>query len=136
MVRLLLAVFVAAGVAGMHTLGHVAPHGHGVHGHGAHGIHGAHVGVMAGPPPVAAAASVETVLSALRAPDLSPDPMAACVAILTAFAMALLLAAALAAARRPASFSYGPAAAGLPAGRGPPPTPLGLRLADLSVLRT
>lgn len=129
---LLLAVVIAAGVAGMHTLGHVAPHGH-----VAHGAHGAHLDGVAEPPVMesAADAPVQAALDVLRGLDAGLDPMVLCVAILTAFATALLLAAVLAAVRRPAACRHGAAVAGGPGGRGPPPPSLGLRIVDLSVLR-
>lgn len=137
-VRPLLLILVAFGIACMHTLGH--PHSHG--GHDCAGqppaIMGAHQ-PPAGPHTGAAAAAgitAATIGPAACGTGMLLDPFTVCLAILVA-GLVVLLAALVMAGRRLRSLRGHIRAALVVAGRGPPPRPgLGLRLADLSVLRT
>jgi hypothetical protein len=133
--RLLLFGIIAAGIAGMHTLGHPSAGGHG--GHTPPGVtrtHGSavtHVAMAA--TAVAGSASDAAAIGVGR----GLDPSTVCLAVLVAFGLAALVAALLVAARHgqpPGRYRNR-----IPslAGRGPPAHPwLGLRLAGLSVQRT
>jgi hypothetical protein len=128
-------VLVALGVAGMHTLGHA----HTSHVGAPHGA-GPHTMVMAASAR-AAQSAVETthvaVIEAMGGVHVHMNPLDVCVAILTAFGLALLLAALLTRVRRAGRIAL----AGTPTrsahGRDPPRDvpPLNRRLASLSVLR-
>lgn len=143
LIRLVLLIAVAFGVAGMHTLGHAGME-HASFGHAAMpaisapwaaptgaGVHG---GALAAMHDVVAGRGFSDAGEGRGSgPDV--NPFSVCMAVLTALAMAVLVAAALQAARvrttanRPAPPVASPS-------RAPPPVPLGLRIADLSVLRT
>ncbi|NUO59138.1 MAG: hypothetical protein HOV78_20955 [Hamadaea sp.] len=139
---LLLLLLLAAGVAGMHTLGHAShatTHSPGM---------SAHVSAH-----VSAVVSAGSGMSAESWGEIRPgtvirwesgsghhgpmtDPTVMCLAVLggvalIAFALILLFRKAAAARVRPTQ----PPARGNNLGRGPPRTPVGLLLADLSVLR-
>ncbi|MEJ3742549.1 DUF6153 family protein [Actinomycetes bacterium KLBMP 9797] len=132
--RLLLIVLIAVGVASMHTLGHPAGGGHGGAAHPA--AHGGHQ-----PPAISAAHETATMVVAardtvLRGMGMTLDPSTMCLAILVAFALAVLLAALLAAVRRRLPAEWQRRGTMASAGRGPPQTiPLGLRVTNLSILR-
>jgi hypothetical protein len=137
--RLLLVVALAVGVASMHTLGH--PHGRG------HGAAAPPSCAMSPEPPGTApmasasdhavTAAAATGRTALHCREVSPDPLAVCLAILLGFALVALIAALAVGCRSRVSSVSDPRTAVALAGRGPPwPVLVGLRLADLSVLRT
>lgn len=127
--RLLLFGIIAAGVLGMHTLGHPGAGGH----------------CGAATHPGTAATQGEHVLVAVTdsASDVSVvgvrcglDPWNVCLAILVTFGLAALIAYLMTTARRPGPPGPRRQRMRFVAGRGPPsPSRLGLRLADLSVLR-
>lgn len=120
--RLLLVVLVALGVAGMHTLGHPRDSGHG-------GTAPAHL-----TQPASAAMDADGVV--VRGLDLSLDPSSVCLAILVVFSVAALLAALLMRGGRRPSSTGRRLRLVASAGRGPPPpVSVGLCLANLSVLR-
>ncbi|SCL18030.1 hypothetical protein GA0070624_1435 [Micromonospora rhizosphaerae] len=138
-VRLLLLLSTLVGLAAMHTLGHGAhaPGGHSAgHAEAQHGARPAaapdEVGMTDG-----CAADDCRHAAVLPLGDLGDDPSGwtVCLAVLGAFAVALLVAVLL----RARSRVVGPALRGalrLAAGpRAPPPRPFGLRLATASVLR-
>jgi hypothetical protein len=97
-------------------------------------VHDSPVAHLAGDVMTAAASTSDVVL---HGPDMSLDPSTVCLAILAAFAIGALLAAlVISGRRRPPPLRY-PHGAITISGRGPPASlPIGLRLADLSVLRT
>jgi disulfide bond formation protein DsbB len=133
--RLLFVLLVAAGIAGMHTLGHPSSGGHGSATHSATpAAHQAPLGHQAVHIMTVATSASEV---ALGGTDMSLDPSTVCLAILVAFGLAALLAALVIGERHtapPVRYLRGAAAL---AGRGPPLSlRVGLRLADLSVLRT
>lgn len=130
--RVLLLLLTALGVAGMHTMGHPS---------GNHGMSAAtavsHMDPGTPAHPVAVPVESMAVLHmALPQPGRGLDPSKVCLAVLTLVGLAVLIAAALFAARRLAGCGA-PVQIVLPAlGRGPPWRPsFGLVLADLSVLR-
>lgn len=133
--RLLLFLTVATGIAGMHTLGHPSPSGHGGHG-------GAPAQIATRESPAAhvamATATVAGSVSdaALVGVGRSLDPSTVCLAVLVAFGLAALLAALVVVARRTPPLGRYLHKIPSQTGRGPPATLLGLRLANLSVLRT
>lgn len=120
--RLLLLALLAFGVLGMHTLGHPTHTGHG----------GAHL-------PTATTAHHDVMMIAVEGTDSSTgmlDPMNVCLAILTVLTLAALVSALYLATGRQGGHRLYQGATLILAGRGPPARPpLGLILADLSVLR-
>jgi hypothetical protein len=138
--QILLLVLTALGVAGMHTMGHVGA-GHGTHAMQA--VQAVHAGphtatapaatsmIVAGPPAAPASLAVPH-----RGGGLDPTQM--CLAVLTLVGSALLIAAALLAIGRPARSGTALRMVFAASGRDPPPRrpPIGLLVADLSVLRT
>ncbi|WP_157740054.1 DUF6153 family protein [Micromonospora narathiwatensis] len=135
-VRLLLLLCTLVGLAAMHTLGHGA--------HGAAGRSGGHDGGHIGGRPAAAAPTmVESCpgdgchAGVLPLRDLGGDPSgwSVCLAVLGAFAVALLVAVLLRAGSRPGGLTLGGPARAARGPRAPPPRPYGLRLATASVLR-
>jgi hypothetical protein len=146
LLRLLLLVAVALGVAGMHTLGHVSGEGHLSMGAGmpvATTSHATAADSMA-PLDKPALATPHGLVVNLRwthagdgdgpgVPD--GDPLSVCLAVLAALGMAVLVAAALRAVWSPSLLGSRAALITSPS-RAPPPLRLGLRIADLSVLRT
>jgi hypothetical protein len=140
--QILLLVLTALGVAGMHTMGHVGA-GHGTHAMQAvHTVHaGPHTATAAAP---AAAAMIvagpPVALAGIAVPHRGGglDPTQMCLAVLTLVGSALLIAAALLAIGRPARSGTALRMVFAASGRDPPPRrpPIGLLVADLSVLRT
>ncbi|MFD2763602.1 DUF6153 family protein [Micromonospora eburnea] len=133
MARLLLLLCTLVGLAAMHTLGH-----------GAHGPAGRSGGHDSGHhPAVAALAAVETCpgdgchAGVLPLRDLGGDPSgwSVCLAVLGAFAVALLVTVLLRAASRLAGPGLGRPHRATRGPRAPPLRPYGLRLAAVSVLR-
>lgn len=137
--RALLILLIGLGVAGMHTMGHPSV------------THD-----MSGTPAVPHTAAAPRVLdavspahglvgdlqsmaqyTALPQPGRGMDPSTVCLAVLTLLGWVVLAARAVSAARRLAGMRA-PLPAVLPTfGRGPPRSPsFGLRIADLSILRT
>jgi hypothetical protein len=138
-VRLLMVAALAVGVASMHTLGHSSGGGHGGAAHPPCAMSSAPPGAvpMAYASDHAVAAVATTGRTALHCRDVNLDPLAVCLAILLGFALVALIAALAGGCRRWVSSAGDPRAAVALARRGPPrPVPIGLRLADLSVLRT
>ncbi len=133
--RLLFVVLVAAGIAGMHTLGHPTSGGHGAAAH-SNGP-AAHESTMAHLADDVTTMTASATGVVLHGTDMSLDPSTVCLAILAGFALAALLAALIIGGRRkapPPRYLHGAVTL---AGRGPPAwLCVGLRLADLSVLRT
>jgi hypothetical protein len=128
MLRLLLPVLTAIGIAGMHTLGHPGREGTGVYGHqAAMQVHQA--------PMAEAAGAAMTVVGDSHGAGMGMDPLSVCVAILVGGLLVLLVAVMVRDSRR---WMPGPHAetAVVATVRGPPkPSRLGLRLAHLSVQR-
>jgi hypothetical protein len=124
-------VLVALGVAEMHTLGH--PHTSHV---GASHSAGPSAMVMAGSESGAESAVTDTHV-AINGVHMSMDPFDVCLAILTAFGLALLLAVLLTRVKRARHIALAATLTRSAHGRGPPRSvpPLNRRLASLSVLR-
>jgi hypothetical protein len=145
--QILLLVLTALGVAGMHTMGHVGA-GHGTHAvqavqHAMHTVQAVHAGPHTATAPAATsmiAAVPPVALARIAVPhrggDLDPTQM--CLAVLTLVGSALLIAAALLAIGRPARSGTALRTVFAASGRDPPPRrpPVGLLVAELSVLRT
>lgn len=129
--RLLLLAVLALGVLGMHTLGHPSDE---------HGADTAMASVEALPHGATHAAVAATASHglAIAGETAVMNPMNVCLAILTAFAIASLLAVLLANRDRRISVATTYCPSWTVGGRGPPlpVAPLGRRLAALSVLRT
>lgn len=123
--RLTLLILVAVGVAFMHTLGHPSSSG----GHAGGATHHAAVAghPMADSPVVVALAGDDT--------GMGFDPMTVCLAVLLGGVVLLLAALVL---MRPGTAAGHDRARRTHSrnGRAPPPPTVGLRLADLSVVRT
>jgi hypothetical protein len=129
-VRLLLIALVAAGLGMMHTLGHARGEHAGVTGH--------HVSMPTWPTHEMATLTSAVGGSAAVAGDdaiAGFDPMTVCLAVLFA-GFVILLVALLAGNRRASGQPNGLWVALARGGRAPPAPALGLRLANLSVLRT
>ena len=146
LLRLLLLVAVAFGVAGMHTLGHVSNEGHASMGRGmavATTSHAAAADLMAAldEPALAIPHGLAVKLQWSDVGDGGGsgvphgNPLSVCLAVLTVLGMAVLVAAALRAVWSPNVISSRVALITSPS-RAPPPLRVGLRIADLSVLRT
>ena len=128
---LLMLLLLAAGVAGMHTLGHAA----GGHTTTHATAHSPAVHVMQDSDCCGAAAAVPVAANGHRPEAPMTDPTVMCLAILGA---AVLIAFALVMLSRPGPTTPPTASTSaitLRPGRGPPRALLGLTLADLSVLR-
>jgi hypothetical protein len=125
----LLLLLTALGIAGMHTLGHSSTHGDVPATSNIVSDMAQHLGLVD-----EATAAASGMIGAAGSLPL-PDPFEVCVAILTAGLVALLVVVRRALARhRRADGWIGVSLRA--AGRGPPWSgPIGLRLADLSVLR-
>jgi hypothetical protein len=124
-------MLVASGVAGMHTLGHPTSDGRG--GSVDHSIM-----LVSREPMVEAVVADMTAAVQMdtRGTGMRLDPLNVCLAILVG-GLLLLLVARLLAHRRSCPLFGRIRPAPARSGRGPPPrSPLGLRLADLSVQRT
>ena len=116
--RLLLLLTLAAGIAMMHTVGHLGPGGHGAHASSD------------------ASMAIDVCHADLIGAGATLDPADVCVAILNASGLLTLLAGALLGARGWLVPAGDPRPVLGTAGRGPPVhVRLGLRVADLSVLR-
>jgi hypothetical protein len=144
--RLLLLVTVAFGVAGMHTLGHVSSEGHlsmGARMPAAATSHATAADLMApiaGPAPATRhglAVEPQWIYAGDGGGSGVPhgNPLSVCLAVLTALGMAVLVAAALRAVWSSSLISNRVALITSPS-RAPPSLRVGLRIADLSVLRT
>lgn len=129
----LLLILTALGVAGMHTMGHIGA-GHGML-------------AMRAEPNTATAPIVDSMAVAVQSvalprmavphPGGSPDPTQMCLAVLTLVDSAFLIASALLAVGRLALYGTALQAVFAASGRDPPcRPPVGLLIADLSVLRT
>ncbi|MCP2327122.1 hypothetical protein HDA40_005629 [Hamadaea flava] len=118
---LLLLLLLAAGIAGMHTLGHAT-----------HGPSHAPMSVMAADHAASGVSAGWEGGSGRHGP--MTDPTVMCLAILGGVAL-LAVALLLRFQRSTASGVRPPQPAARESGRGPPRTPVGLLLADLSVLR-
>ncbi|MFU8870893.1 DUF6153 family protein [Micromonospora sp. SL4-19] len=131
-VRLLLLLCTLVGLTAMHTLGH-----------GAHASAGHAIAHGEGHPVAGSVGVVEDCSgdgchgSALPLRDLGGDPSgwSVCLAVLGAFAVALLVAVLLRARSRVAAPTLGGPYRAAAGPRAPPPRPYGLRLATASVLR-
>jgi hypothetical protein len=128
MLRLLLPVLTAIGIAGMHTLGHPSHEGTGVSVH--HRAMSVHQAPMA-----EAVDAAMTVVGDTHGTGLGMDPLSVCVAILVVGLLMLLVALMIRDGRRRMPGTYTQAAVAVTV-RGPPKlSRLGLRLAHLSVQR-
>ena len=133
MLRLLFVVLVAAGIAGMHTLGHPSSGGHGGPAHSEASTRLQSPASHLTGQIVTVAATTSDVVP--RGVDMGLDPSTVCMAILVAYGLAALAALVISGRLPPASIRDRRSGL-IPAGRDPPPyAAIGLRLADLSVLR-
>lgn len=125
--RLLLLAVLAFGVVGMHTTSH-SPlrHQPSAAGHTA----ASNMAMVATPP-----GTVLAMISDRETPSGGMNGSQVCLAVLVGIGLVVLVAALARAAGALGGSALAPAPLVAPSGRGPPPTPVGLRLADLSVLR-
>ena len=132
--RLLLLLATLLGVTAMHSLGHGAgPHPSAMTAHG-HSASGAATPMLAMPDPCADDNCSHATMSGDRHGGMTGWDI--CLAVLVAFAVALLVAALLKARLTIAWAGTDPHASTLTGPRAPPAGPLGLTLASVSVLRT
>lgn len=128
--RLLMIACTVWGVLWMHTFGHADGHDRAMPSTAVtvHGQVAAHAILITALP---------TIVDDLRVGSaMGMDPFSVCLAVLTAIGLAIMLAVWAASRRRISLAGNQRAAADVAmAGRGPPGRPLGLYLADLSVLR-
>jgi hypothetical protein len=127
---LLMLLLLTAGVAGMHTLGHADA------GHAVAAGHSSDVHLMQDPGCCGATAPMLlTATSGRGSPTPMTDPALMCLAILGAAALIAFALVLLARLRAVPLLAAATPSVALRPGRGPPRAPLGLTIADLSVLR-